>query len=270
SFIRVFKDKYAFLTFSLLKSALEELDLDNVDTVLHCAALVHQREKCTFDQYHDINVKYTLALATKAKESGVKQFVFISTIAVYGEGKTLVTEDTTCAPTTPYSKSKLVAEIELQKLEDMNFTVSIIRPPMIYGLNAPGNMAALISLVSKSKVLPFANIENRRSFVYICNLINLIDRVIVKSKGGVFLAGDDEYLSTTRLIELIAKGLDRNVFLVALPFFRNILKMVKPSLYASLYSSLQIDNKATKQRLGFKNQFEAEKAIRLVVQGKGT
>lgn len=268
SFIEAYKAKYEFCKFSLLNKPLEGLCLDGIDVVLHCAALVHQVKEKSFQEYYNVNVKYPVSLAKEAKKSGVKQFIFISTVSVYGEGKATVTEETVCNPSTAYGKSKYMAEVELKKLERDNFVVSIIRPPMVYGANAPGNMAALISLVKKVRVIPLGNIENKRSFVYIVNLLHLIDCVIEKKKNGLFLACDDEALGTSKLIEFIAKGLDKKVTLIRVPFFQRILKFIKPSIHDSLYGTLKISNQITKKELNYQNKVEVKEGVRLMLKGK--
>lgn len=266
NFVSTYKDKYDFLKFSILRQSLNTLLFNNVDTVLHCAALVHQKKSCSHKQYEDANVTYPLTLAKKAKESGARHFIFISTVSVYGDDKELVDEATVCKPSTPYGKSKLAAELELQKLGDENFIVSIIRSPLIYGSGAPGNMGSLITLVKRFWFLPFGGINNKRSFVYIANLIHLIDAVISTKKTGVFLACDDESLGTSRLIELIGEGLGKDMILIKIPFFQSILKALKPSVYASLYGSFLIDNESSKHRLQLKNNIKAEDGVRLMMK----
>lgn len=267
SFIDFFHDKYKFIQFSLQKESIESIDFHNVNVVLHCAALVHQKIEYTYEKYYEINVEYPVSLAKKAKASGVKQFVFISSIAVYGEDKQLVSGNTECNPVTFYGKSKLEAEKQLQALEDENFIVSIIRPPMVYGKNAPGNIASLVNLVKKVPILPLGKINNRRSFIYIGNLCNLIDVVIDKRISGIFLASDDKAISTTKLIELIAKELNKKVYLVRVPFFETLLKVVKPSFHKRLYGCLEVDNSRTKEILDFKNIYTVEDGIRLMQNG---
>jgi UDP-glucose 4-epimerase len=265
-FTKAFADKYNFVKFSLLQESLDNLQIDKIDIVLHCAALVHQKTAYDYEKYENINVKYPVALAKKAKRAGVKQFVFISTIAVYGEGKETLDEGTECNPLTLYGKSKLAAERELESLNDQDFTVSIVRPPMVYGKNAPGNIASLISLVKKVPVLPFGKIDNERSFVYIDNLIYLIDRIIEKRKDGIFLACDNEPISTTKLIELIAKYQQKRVQLLHIPYFGHLLKILKPSLHKRLYGSLKVDNRWTKTVLGFENRVSTEEGIRKMLE----
>lgn len=268
SFINQFGNKYTFEKFSLLNQKIEDIKLDNIDAILHCAALVHQKVEHSYEKYHDINVEYPLKLAKLAKQNGVKQFVFISTIAVYGEEKEKLDENTICNPITPYGKSKLEAEKELLKFSDDSFVVSIIRPPMVYGKNAPGNIDSLIKLVKKLPIIPLGGIENKRSFISIQNLCHMIDEIITQQKAGIFLASDDKPLSTTRLIELIAKNLDKKVCLIKIPFFETLLKIVKPSFHKRLYGSLEIDNSITKEKLNLKNPYSVEDGIKLMINGE--
>lgn len=268
SFINQYSDKYNFEKFSLLNQKLEDINFDNIDIVLHCAALVHQKVELSYEKYHKINVEYPVKLAKLAKENGVKQFVFISTIAVYGEDEEKLDENTIYNPITPYGKSKLEAEKELLKLNDDSFIVSIIRPPMIYGKNAPGNIDSLVKLVKKLPIIPLGKIENKRSFISIQNLCYLVDEVITQQKAGIFLASDNEPLSTSRFIELIAKNLDKKIYLIKIPFFESLLKLVKPSFHKRLYGSLEVDNTITKEKLNLKNPYSVEDGIRLMIKGE--
>jgi UDP-glucose 4-epimerase len=237
-----------------------------MDIILHCAALVHQKVEHSYEKYHEINVDYPLELAKLAKQNGVKQFVFISTIAVYGEGIEKLDENADYNPITHYGKSKLEAEKQLLQLSDDSFIVSIIRPPMIYGKNAPGNIDSLVKLVKKLPILPFGKIDNKRSFISIQNLCYIIDEIIMQQKSGIFLASDDEPLSTSKLIELIAKNLDKKIYLIKIPFFESLLKLVKPSFHKRLYGSLEVDNTLTKEKLNLKNPYSVEDGIRLMIK----
>ena len=268
NFLNKYKNKYSFEKFSLLKQKLEDINFDNIDIVLHCAALVHQKVEHPYEKYHEINVDYPVKLAKLAKQNGVKQFIFISTIAVYGEEKEKLDENTICNPIKPYGKSKLEAEKELLKLSDDSFIVSIIRPPMIYGKNAPGNIDSLVKLVKKLPIIPLGKIENKRSFISIQNLCFIINEIITQEKSGIFLASDDEAISTSRLIELIAKNLDKNIYLIKIPFFESLLKILKPPFHKRLYGSLEIDNTITKERLNLKNPYSVEDGIKLMINSE--
>ena len=220
------------------------------------------------EEYERVNVIQTLQLAKKAKESGIKQFIFMSTVAVYGIETGVMNEKSDYTPLTEYGKSKLRAEIELQKLDNKNFKVSIIRPPIVYGKNAPGNMKSLLKLINKVPLSPFGKTENKRSMVYIGNLCHLVYEVITQQKSGIFLASDDQPLSTSRLIELMAKNLDKKVYLVKIPFFESLLKILKPSFHKRLYGSLEVDNSITKEKLNLKNPYSVEDGIKLMINGE--
>jgi UDP-glucose 4-epimerase len=265
-FIHKYKDKYDIKTFSFLKDDIHSLNCNYTDTVLYLSALVHQMDGASCEEYERVNVTQTLELAKKAKENGVKQFIFMSTVAVYGIETGVMNEKSDYTPLTEYGKSKLRAEIELQKLDNKNFKVSIIRPPIVYGKNAPGNMKSLLKLINKVPLLPFGKIENKRSMVYIGNLCHLVYEIITQEKLGIFLASDDQPLSTSRLIELMAKNLDKKVYLVKIPFFESLLKILKPSFHKRLYGSLEVDNSITKEKLNLKNPYSVEDGIRLMIK----
>lgn len=268
-FINKYKGEYDIRTFSFLKDDINSLDCSEVDVVFHLSALVHQMGGASSEDYERVNVTQTLQLAKKAKKSGIKHFVFMSTVKVYGEEtNSKYTENTVCNPEDDYGKSKLKAEQELQKLEDENFKISIIRTPIVYGYGVKANIKNLINLVNKVPVLPFGKIKNKRSMVYIGNLCHLVDEIITQEKQGIFLASDDEPLSTTRLIELIAKNLHKKVYLIKIPFFESLLKIVKPSFHKRLYGSLEVDNRITKEKLNLKNPYSVEDGIRLMIKGR--
>ena len=267
-FINNYSNKYNIKIFSFFKNDFKKLTLDNVNNIIHLSALVHQMGGASKDEYEKVNVIQTLKLAKKAKKSGLKHFVFMSTVKVYGEEtNNKYTENSICTPEDEYGKSKLNAEIELLKLEDDNFKISIIRTPIVYGYGVKANIMNLINLVSKIPILPFGKIENKRSMVYIGNLCNLIDEIIVQKRSGIFLASDDEPLSTTTLIELISKNLDKKVYLLKIPFFESLLKIIKLSFHKRLYGSLEVDNSITKEKLNLVNPYSVEDGIRLMIKG---
>ena len=268
-FINQYEHKYNIKTFSFLKDDINTLDCKDINIIFHLSALVHQMGGASAEEYEKVNVTQTLALAKKTKESGVKHFVFMSTVKVYGEETSnRYSENSVCNPEDEYGKSKLKAEIELRKLEDENFKISIIRTPIVYGYGVKANIKNLINLVNRISILPFAKIQNKRSMVYIGNLCHLVDVVIEQQKSGIFLASDDEPLSTSKLIELIAKNLDKKIYLIKIPFFETLLKTLKPSFHKRLYGSLEVDNTFTKEKLNLKNRYSVEDGIELMIKGE--
>ena len=266
-----FRNKYSkkhnIKSFSFLNDDLKNIDLTHIDTVIHLSALVHQMGGASKEEYERVNIAQTLELAKKAKENAVKHFIFMSTVKVYGEEANIpYTEKSDCNPQDEYGKSKLKAELELQKLQDDDFKVSIIRTPIVYGYGVKGNIKSLIALLNKVPILPFGDIENKRSMIYVGNLCHLIGTLIKKPKSDIFLACDDNTISTKSLIELIAHELNRKIYLIKIPFFKELLKLFKPSLYKRLYKSLEIDNTHTKEILGYRNLYTIEEGIKYTLK----
>lgn len=255
---------------SLLKISPEEIDFKGYDVVLHLAAIVHQSKQISDEEYFRINRDLCLNVANNAKKSGVKQFVFMSTLKVYGNqiaDNELRNELSACFPDDSYGKSKYEAEVELNKIKDETFNISIIRTPLVYGDGVKANMLSLIKLVDRFSILPFAKIRNKRNFTYIENLVSFIDRIIEKKMSGIFIAMDDDALSTSELITLISKYLNKNLFLFSLPgFLIRFLSAVYPSVFERLYNSLEVDNTQTKEILSFTPPFTTEEGIKRMVR----
>jgi len=256
-------------SFSFQHDNISSSDFSKYDAILHLAALVHQMKTADLAEYEAINVQKTLELAAKAKSDGVKHFVFMSTVKVYGEeSDTVYTENTPCHPQDDYGRSKLHAELELQKLNDQDFTVSIIRTPIVYGAGVKANIKNLLNLVKKSPVLPFRDTHNLRTMVYVGNLCALIKSVLEHRTSGIFLACDDTSLSTTEFIQKIAVSLGKNLYLIHIPLFETILKFLKPSFHKRLYGNLVIDNTRTKARLGYHTPYTIDEGIKIMLHGE--
>jgi len=254
---------------SLIGNKVYNIEFKTFDTVLHVAAIVHQSKKIPEEEYYTVNRDLTIEVAKRAKEAGVKQFVFLSTVKVYGEFNPEAgpwTENSECNPEDPYGKSKYEAEKELMKLEDEKFKVSIIRTPLVYGKGVRANMLSIMKLVDRMKVLPFGKVNNKRSFTYVKNLVGFIDRIIEKRASGIFLAMDARPLSTTDLVRLIAKYLDKKRYLIPVPRFVTYLgKIFLPKIFERLYGSFEMENSITLEKLEFKPQFSTEEGIRDMV-----
>ena len=259
NFIERYKDKYNIIPMDLLKVKPEEIDFNGVDVVLHLAALVHQMQGAPREKYFEVNTELTKRVAEEAKKQGVKHFVFYSTVKVYGydgdlyNHNMILNEESECNPVNdPYGESKWEAEKILRALENDNFKVGIIRPPMVYGKGVKGNMESLIKLVKLLPILPFNYSKNRRSLVNIENLMYLTTLVIDKEAQGVFLPLDEKNISLKEIIVGIEKAysLKRiNVSMIQPVFW--MLTKVKPNIMVRLFGTLQFDNKLTKEKLGY-------------------
>lgn len=247
---------------------LDAIDFDGVDTVIHLAAIVHQSRNLSLDKYLLINTELPVQVAIKAKEAGVRQFVFISTTKVYGEStlsKEVSNEVTPCSPTDAYGLSKLKAEEQLLALSASSFTVSIVRTPLVYGEGVKANMLSLMKLVNKVPILPFKGINAKRSITFIGNLTAYIDRIIEIRAMGIFLAQDKEPVSVEELVLLIAAGLKRKIFLFnpgKLALY--LIKTVAPTIYARLFGSSVIDNSATLSKLGLTLPYTTKDGIEIM------
>ena len=267
-----YKDTYDIKTFSFLNEDFDKLELKNIYAIVHLSALVHQMGGASKEEYERVNVTQSLKLAQKAKQHGVKHFIFMSSVKVYGEETTGVYSETSeCLAEDEYGKSKLKAEDELLKLEEENFLISIVRTPIVYGFGVKANIANLIKIVSKMYVLPFGDIYNKRSMVYVGNLSYLLSRIIDKKLNGVFLASDEKTLSTKEFIQLIAKTLHKKIYLIQVPLFARTLRIIKPSFYKRLYQSLEIQNKVTIQKLFDEDNlplpYSVEDGIKYMIKG---
>lgn len=254
----------------LIKNKVEDIDFSNYDVILHLAAIVHQTKTIPESEYFKINTDLCLNVAKKAKKDGVKQFVFMSSVKVYGEyspNNRVWNEISECTPNDSYGKSKYAAELGLMELKDKSFNVSVIRPPLIYGIGVKANMLNLIKLIDRIPVIPLDKINNKRSLTSIENLVQLIDKVIDKNISGVFLAMDEFPLSTTELSRIIIKSLGKNVKLFELPkILKKIGKKIFPGVFERLYGSLEVENTITKNSLSYVPKLSTEEGIKKMVK----
>lgn len=254
---------------SLIEKIPEDIKFNQFSIIIHLAAIVHQSKKISENVYFEINRDLCHKVAENAKKAGVKQFVFLSTVKVYGDsrgGSKPLNEDSPCNPDDSYGKSKLEAEHGLRKLEDENFTVSIIRTPLVYGSGVKANMLSIMKLCEQFPILPFGDIDNRRSFTFVENLVAYIDRIIEKRESGVFIAMDKDSLSTSELLRLISKYLRKKVILIKVPeIFLKIGNVFFPQILSRLYGSLEFDNSKTLKLLDFKTPYSTEEGIKKMV-----
>lgn len=214
SFERYIKENYLddfqIDTLDMLNPEWKEYDFSKYDSVFHVAGIAHADVGNVRDErkqlYYKVNCDLAYETAQKAKEAKVKQFIYMSSIIVYGEsapyGKTkIITKNTKPKPANFYGDSKLQAEIKLSVLQDDNFNLAIIRPPMIYGPNSKGNYQLLSKLAHKLPCFP--NIKNQRSMLYIGNLCEFVQLLIRNNEAGLYFPQNAEYASTTEIVKYV-------------------------------------------------------------------
>jgi UDP-glucose 4-epimerase len=253
--------------------------LSGIDVVIHCAARVHVMGNIASDalnEYRNVNTFGTLNLARQAADSGVKRFIFLSTIKVNGEsttGKNPFSVKDTINATDPYGISKAEAEQQLLSLSNSSdMEVVIIRPPLVYGEGVKANFSKLLSLVSRGYPLPFRSIiQNKRSLVSVYNLVDLIKVCVTHPSAAnqVFLVSDDHDISTAEIVSLMARVQEKANFSFPVPVFMykligGILK--KENAVDRLVGSLQIDLSHTKKTLNWKPPYSIEHGFTLAAK----
>lgn len=248
--------------------------LDRVDSIVHCAALVHVMNEQSPDpltSYRRINVDGTLRLAKQAAQLGVRRFVFISSIKVCGEitglGKPFTAQQTP-APIDAYGVSKWEAEQQLRAIAvETGMEVVIIRPVLVYGPGVKANFQNMIKWLHKGVPLPLGAIHNKRSLVSLDNLVDLIVTCIhhPDAANQTFLVSDGEDLSTTELLRRMARALGKHAHLLPLP--ARLLEAVatvlgKRSVSQRLCGSLQVDISHTRARLGWSPPVSVDVALK--------
>lgn len=216
-----YADQYQIDTIDMIDGSWREKSFKGYDVVYHVAGIAHsdsgkispEKEKL----YRSVNTDLTIETAKKAKEDGVKQFIFMSSAIVYGESskigkKKLITKDTVPSPANCYGDSKLQAELGILPLQDSKFKVCVLRPPMIYGKNSKGNFPQLEKYAKKLKFFPY--VKNERSMLYVGNLVEFVRLMIENEEQGIFWPQNAEYSNTSELVRVIGAANGKKVHLV--------------------------------------------------------
>jgi len=252
--------------------------LEGVGVVIHLAARVHVMKDTAKDalaEFRKVNVEGTLNLARQAAEAGVERFIFISSIKVNGEGTLLgqpYTAEDQPAPVDAYGISKREAEDALRQLaSETAMEVVIIRSPLIYGAGVKANFQSMMRCLDKGIPLPLGAIHNKRSFVALDNLLDLIVTCIhhPAAANQIFLAGDGEDLSTTELLQRMSAALGKKAWLMPVPSL--LLEwgsslLGKQALAQRLCGSLQVDISKARDLLDWKPPVSVDAALRKTAQ----
>ncbi|MBA6326397.1 SDR family oxidoreductase [Colwellia sp. MB02u-6] len=268
-------DEFRHIVVDDINSTTEWSDkLQDIDCVIHCAARVHvmnEVDEDPLEAFREVNVGGTLQLAQAASKSGVKRFIFVSSIKVNGESTTErlpYQSSDTSNPEDHYGISKAEAEEGLKKLaEETGMDVVVIRPPLVYGPGVKANFAAMLKLVSTGVPLPFGCINNNhRSMVYVENLISLIIECINNTNAAnqTFLISDDDDLSTKAFVQGLSRALGKCSFMLPVPntVFSLAGKILgKTAIIDRLCGSLQVDIKHTKNTLNWQPPYSVEQGF---------
>lgn len=263
--------EFDYVRLDLENDSLEGVCL-GVETIVHLAGRAHilnDKEKDPLSAFRLANVDVTLRLAEEAMRSGVKRFIFVSSIGVSAtETKDSgVSELSGSHPSTPYALSKFEAEEALKELvKNSSMELVIIRPPLVYGGNAPGNFHRLLKIVQLGVPLPFLAANNQRSMIALDNLIDFIVHCIKHpaAAGELFLISDGTDVSTADIIRSVAHGMGRTARLIYVPVgvIRVGAKLLgRESMFSQLFGSLVIDSRKAHQLLDWAPPLRTTEAL---------
>ncbi len=206
--------KYEIDTLDMRDDNWESHDFSKYDVVYHVAGIAHvSSKKKLAPLYFKVNRDLAINTALKAKKEGVKQFIFMSSMIIYGKDNRVEVfkhiDKEKYAPINAYGQSKLEADLKIQELNDETFKTVVIRTPVVYGPGAKGNFPRLQKLALKLPIIP--NIKNQRSMIYIDNLSNYIKDVIDNDKNGVFYPQNEDYMSTYEIMKVTREANGKKV-----------------------------------------------------------
>jgi UDP-glucose 4-epimerase len=211
-------NQYVVEKISVRNDDWKQKDFSQYDVVLHVAGIAHVSADPKMEElYYKINRDLAISIAEKAKSENVKQFIFMSSMIIYGaDGKLgemkIISEETEPNPIDFYGMSKLEADLAIQKMNSNKFKTVMVRTPMVYGPNCRGNFPRLKTLAQKSPIFP--DINNERSMIFIDNLCEFLRCVIDKELSGIFFPQNKEYVSTKDIINLMAINMGKKVYFI--------------------------------------------------------
>jgi UDP-glucose 4-epimerase len=219
-------DKYKVDTIDMKDGSWKEKDFSSYDVVFHVAGIAHVSSDPKMEVlYYKVNRDLTIETAEKAKAEGVKQFIFMSSINVYGDSsksKRVIDKNTVPTPSNFYGNSKLQAEEGIKGLESDDFKIVVLRPPMIYGKGSKGNYPRLANMAKKIPVFP--DIDNERSMLHIDNLCEFIKVMIDHEETGLYFPQNKEYVKTSELVKTIAEVHGKKMWMTKL--FNPVLRLM--------------------------------------------
>lgn len=210
-------ESYEVTELDMVSDSWKEHDLSSYDVVYHVAGIAHADVGSVSEErkqlYYKINTDLALEVAKKSKNSGVRQFIFMSSMIVYsGCKEKIITKDTVPTPLNFYGDSKWQADQKIRELSDKYFKVVVLRPPMIYGKGSKGNYPELAKLAKKLPVFPVVN--NKRSMLYIDNLCEFVKLMIDNEEEGIFFPQNSEYTNTSEMVRMIAEVCNHKIIML--------------------------------------------------------
>lgn len=214
-YMQQWPDDYHVDTVDMIDGTWRNKSFAGYDAVFHVAGIAHRKEtEENAPLYYKVNRDLAVETAQKAKTDGVGQFVFLSTMAVYGIEEGAINMKTEPSPVSHYGKAKWEAEQQMVQLRSGDFALAVMRPPMVYGEGCKGNYQ---SLVRFAKMMPvFPDYQNKRSMIHIDRLCWYVKDLIDRQYDGLVLPQDEEYVCTCCMVRDLAQGMGKNMKLLKL------------------------------------------------------
>jgi len=273
---------YPVTGLEILEGSLEDCEVlkrgaEGADAVIHLAARAHVLKETETDPliaFRAVNVEGTRRLAELAAKAGVRRFVLMSSIGVNGESSApgaAFSEKDPPRPESPYAISKREAEVAIRQISSstgLEFT--FLRPPLVYGPRCPGNFLRLLKLVKLGLPLPFASVSNRRSLIYVENLVDAISSCALSPAAAnqLFLVSDGEDLSTAELMRRLARLMEVPSRLLPFPAAPILAAGKLPGLRAldKLLGSLEVNSARIRETLGWRPPYSLEQGLSATAQ----
>lgn len=209
-------DQYSIDTIDMKDESWKEKDFSQYDVVFHAAGIAHVSSDPRMEAiYYKVNRDLAIQTAEKAKADKVKQFIFMSSIIVYGDSsdsKRVIDKNTIPNPSNFYGNSKLQAEKGIKYLESTHFKIVVVRPPMVYGKGSKGNYPRLANMAKKIPIFP--SFDNQRSMLHIDNLCEFIKVMIDNEESGLYFPQNKEYVNTSELVYKIAEVHGKKIWMI--------------------------------------------------------
>ncbi|TLQ39881.1 NAD-dependent epimerase/dehydratase family protein [Ruoffia tabacinasalis] len=214
--VKQWPDQYNVSKISMRNDDWKAMDWTKFDVVLHVAGIAHNSSDTKLEElYYKVNRDLTVEVAKKAKREGVSQFIYMSSIIVFGTKVEVIDSNTQPNPDNFYGDSKLQGELGIKEMQEEKFDVVIVRPPMVYGNGSKGNYPRLAKLAVQTPVFP--DFKNNRSMIHIENLTEFLKVLIDDKAKGYFHPQNTEYVCTSELVREISDVRGKNIFMLSFP-----------------------------------------------------
>lgn len=231
-------DNFQVETLDMKNSNWITFDFSKFDIVFHVAGIAHVKEsKKNKDVYYKVNRDLAVEVAVKAKQSGIKKFIFMSSMSIFGKNVGIITNNTIPRPKTYYGLSKFDAEISLNTLSDDKFEVVIFRAPMIYGYTSPGNFSKFRRFILRSSI--FIRVQNRRSAVYIDTFCEYVKYAITNKVAKTLYPHNSDYLNIYKVTKQISDLNSHKIYFIPFPKF--IFNIIELPFLSKIFGSLYYD-----------------------------